>query len=291
MRKTPLTPGRFGIVLIKGAGDLGSGVAYRLWRCGFQVVMTELAQPLCVRRAVCFAEAVYAGETTVEGITARRVHTLAAARAALSDDVLPLLVTPDPGLLAELTPTVVVDAIMAKANSGTQITDAPLVIALGPGFTAAHDCHAIVETHRGHTLGRVLWKGQALPDTGTPGPIEGYTATRVLRAPIEGYVIPLRAVGEHIKAGEILARVSPQPASEQGIPVRALFPGVLRGLVHPSLLVQIGRKIGDLDPRDDVSYCFTISEKSLAVAGGVLEAILSSGSLTGPLSINGNTHL
>ena len=215
MRKTPLTPGRFGIVLIKGAGDLGSGVAYRLWRCGFQVVMTELAQPLCVRRAVCFAEAVYAGETTVEGITARRVHTLAAARAALSDDVLPLLVTPDPGLLAELTPTVVVDAIMAKANSGTQITDAPLVIALGPGFTADHDCHAIVETHRGHTLGRVLWKGQALPDTGTPGPIEGYTATRVLRAPIEGYVVPLRAVGEHIKAGEILARVSPQPASEQ----------------------------------------------------------------------------
>ena len=239
--------------------------------------MTELAQPLCVRRAVCFAEAVYAGEATVEGVTARRVATAAEARTALDNDILPVLVAPapDPNLLAELRPAVIVDAVMAKINCGTQIADAPLVIALGPGFTAGGDCRAVVETQRGHTLGRVFWTGQALPDTGAPGPVEGYSSTRVLRAPIAGYVVPLRAVGDKIKTGEILARVSRQPDGSQGIPVRALFPGILRGLAHPSLFVQAGRKIGDLDPRGEVAACFTISEKSLAVAGGVLEAILS----------------
>ncbi len=277
MRKAVLTLNLPGVVLIKGAGDLGSGVAYRLWRCGFPVVMTELAQPLCVRRAVCFAEAVYAGETTVEGVTGRRTATAAEARTALDNDILPVLVAPapDPDLLAELQPIVIVDAIMAKTNRGTQRADAPLVIALGPGFTAGRDCHVVVETQRGHTLGRVFWTGQALPDTGAPGPVEGYSSIRVLRAPIAGYVVPLRAVGEKIKTGEVLARVSRQPDGSQGIPVRALFPGVLRGLAHPSLFVQAGRKIGDLDPRGEVSACFTISEKSLAVAGGVLEAILS----------------
>lgn len=266
-----------GVVLIKGAGDLGSGVAHRLRRCGFAVVMTELAQPFCVRRAVCFAEAVYAGGTIVEGIRAQRVDTLAETLTTLAAGAIPILVTPPADLLHALKPAVAVDAIMAKNNTGTHAAEAALVIALGPGFTAGQDCHAIVETHRGHTLGRVLWEGQALPDTGTPGPIEGYTATRVLRAPIDGYVVPLHAIGERIKSGEIIARVSPQPASEEGVPVRALFPGVLRGLVHPSRAVEAGRKIGDLDPRGDVSHCFTISEKSLAVAGGVLEAILSHG--------------
>lgn len=264
-------------VLIKGAGDLGSGVAYRLHRCGFGVVMTDLAQPFCVRRAVCFAEAVYAGETLIEGIRAQRADTLTETLAALAAGVIPVLAAPPADLLYALKPAVVVDAIMAKKNTGTHLTDAPLVIALGPGFTAGQDCHAIVETHRGHTLGRVLWEGQALADTGTPGPIEGYTATRVLRAPITGYVTPLHEIGARIRSGEIIARVSPQPASENGVPVRALFPGVLRGLVHPSREVEAGRKIGDLDPRGDVSHCFTSSEKSLAVAGGVLEAILSHG--------------
>ena len=229
------------VVLIKGAGDLGSGVAYRLRRCGFAVAMTELAQPFCVRRAVCFAEAVYAGETIIEGMRAQRVDTLAETLATLAAGAIPILVTPPADLLHALKPAVVVDAIMAKQNTGTHSTDAPLVIALGPGFTAGQDCHAIVETHRGHTLGRVLWEGQALPDTGTPGPIEGYTATRVLRAPIDGYVVPLHAIGERIKSGEIIARVGPQPASEEGVPVRALFPGVLRGLVHPSRAVEAGR--------------------------------------------------
>ena len=266
-----------GVVLIKGAGDLGSGVAYRLRRCGFAVVMTELAQPFCVRRAVCFAEAIYARETIIEGIRARRVDTLAETLATLAAEAIPILVTPPADLLRALKPAVAVDAIMAKTNTGTHAADAALVIALGPGFTAGQDCHAIVETHRGHTLGRVLWQGQALADTGTPGPIEGYTATRVLRAPISGYVTPLHDIGERIKSGEIIARVDPKPGSDEGVPVRALFPGVLRGLVHPSREVEAGRKIGDLDPRGDASHCFTISEKSLAVAGGVLEAILSHG--------------
>lgn len=268
-------PGQSGMILIKGAGDLASGVAYRLRRCGFTLVMTELAQPFCVRRAVCFGEAVYAGEITIEGLPARRVETLAETMNVLEGGAIPVLVTPPPALLHALQPAVLVDAIMAKKNTGTQRTDAALVIALGPGFTAGEDCHAVVETHRGHTLGRVIWKGSAKPDTGAPGPVEGYTATRALRAPIDGYVTPWHAIGDHVKIGEIIARVGPQPGSEHGIPVRALFPGVLRGLIHPTRHVEAGRKIGDLDPRDDVSHCFTISEKSLAVAGGVLEAILS----------------
>lgn len=263
------------LVVIKGAGDLASGVAFRLVRCGFPVVMTELAQPLAVRRAVSFAEAVYAGTADVEGITAIRASTLADVRAALAGGRIPVLVEPAAGTYASLAPDVVVDAIMAKSNTGTSLTEAPLVIALGPGFEAGRDCHAVVETHRGHTLGRVLWHGHALPDTGTPGPVEGYTVTRVLRAPVAGYVTPVADVGQAVAAGAIIAVLATQPHGRDGVPVTAPFPGVLRGLVHPTLHVPAGLKIGDLDPRGERSHCFTISEKSLAVAGGVLEAMLA----------------
>jgi xanthine dehydrogenase accessory factor len=263
------------LVLIKGAGDLASGVAFRLFRAGFPVAMTELAQPLAVRRAVSFAEAVYAGTTEVEGVTAVRAATLAGARAALASGCIPVLVEPDAGTCASLAADVVVDAIMAKTNTGTTLTEAPVVIALGPGFEAGRDCHAVIETHRGHTLGRVLWTGQALPDTGTPGAVEGYTTTRVLRASVAGYVTPLADVGQTVAAGATIAVVSSEPHGRDGVPVVAPFPGVLRGLIHPTLHVPAGLKIGDLDPRGERSHCFTISEKSLAVAGGVLEALLA----------------
>jgi xanthine dehydrogenase accessory factor len=264
------------LVLVKGGGDLASGAAYRLKRSGFALIMTELPAPLLVRRTVCYGEAVYNGEVTVEGLVARRVNTCAEAQALATSETIPVLADPQASIVAELTPKVVVDAIMAKVNTGTTIDDAPLVIALGPGFTAGQDCHAVIETNRGHWLGRVIYpgcgpkaNGQAQPDTRTPGLIESRAADRVLRAPAAGQVTPHAGIGDRIAAGQLIATVN-------GHEIRAAFSGVLRGLVHSDVQVTLGMKIGDLDPRGEVSHCFTISDKSLAVGGGVLEAILAS---------------
>jgi len=257
------------LVVIKGAGDLASGVAYRLKRAGFPLVMTELATPLMVRRTVCYGDAVYEGEITVEGITARRVDSKAEARRLAPSEILPILVAPEPAVAANFKPQVLVDAIMAKTNTGTSIGDAPLVVALGPGFSAGRDCHAVIETNRGHWLGRVIDKGQPQPDTKTPGSMKGRTGDRVLRAPAKGRVAAVASIGDRIKEGQLIATVA-------GHEVRAPFDGVLRGLIHPRVKVSPGFKIGDLDPRGEVRHCYTISDKSLAVGGGVLEAILAS---------------
>ncbi|HNS03667.1 MAG TPA: selenium-dependent molybdenum cofactor biosynthesis protein YqeB [Anaerolineae bacterium] len=256
------------LVLMRGAGDLASGVAWRLHRCGFPVVMTELAAPLVVRRTVSFAEAAFAGQAAVEGVVAQRAADVAEARRLLAAGVIPLLIDPAATCRAELHPAVMVDAIMAKVNTGTAIDDAPLVAALGPGFTAGIDCHAVIETNRGHDLGRVIWQGAAEPDTKTPGEVGGYKGARVLRAPADGQVHAHVAIGDAVQEGQVLAHID-------GAPIVAPFAGVLRGIVHPSVSVYTGMKIGDLDARAERRYCFTISEKSLAVAGGVLEAILT----------------
>ncbi|MBI1998161.1 MAG: EF2563 family selenium-dependent molybdenum hydroxylase system protein [Deltaproteobacteria bacterium] len=264
------------LVVVKGGGDLASGAAYRLKRSGFALIMTELPAPLLVRRTVCYGAAVYDGEVTVEGLVARRVKTCAEAQALAAGEMIPVLADPQANIVAELKPKVVVDAIMAKVNTGTTIDDAPLVVALGPGFTAGQDCHAVIETNRGHWLGRVIYagcgpavNGQAEPDTRTPGLIESRAADRVLRAPAAGQVTPHARIGNRIAAGQLIGTVN-------GHEIRAAFSGVLRGLVHSDVQVTLGMKIGDLDPRGEVSHCFTISDKSLAVGGGVLEAILAS---------------
>ncbi len=270
---TPPLPGEL-TVLIKGAGDLATGVAWRLHRCGFPVVMTELSHPLTVRRAVAFAEAVYRGEHTVEGITARRCHPEEVDE-VLADGHIPVVVDPEAALRHTLAPSVLVDGIMAKRNTGTRLEDAPLVVALGPGFTAGVDCHAVVETHRGHTLGRVLWRGSPLPDTGTPGPLPGMgvQATRVLRAPVAGRLIPQVQIGQMVEAGTVLAWIETPDGAR--VPLRAPFAGVVRGLIHESVPLIPGLKIGDLDPRARPEHAFTISDKSLAIGGGVLEAVLT----------------
>ncbi len=257
-----------GLVLIRGAGDLASGVAARLHRSGFPVVMTELPQPLMVRRAVCFGEAVYAGEARVEEITAYLAPDADAARALIAAGSIPVLVDPDGQCRVVLEPRVLVDGVMAKRNTGTRRNDAPLVIALGPGFTAGADCHAVIETNRGHFLGRVIWEGLAEADTGTPAEIGGRGEERALRAPGAGVLRANARIGDRLGAGDLIATVGSEP-------VRAAFSGVLRGLIHDGLTVTAGLKIGDLDARATVQHCFTISDKSLAVAGGVLEAILS----------------
>ncbi|GAB4528150.1 MAG: selenium-dependent molybdenum cofactor biosynthesis protein YqeB [Anaerolineae bacterium] len=257
------------LVLIKGAGDLASGVAYRLYRSGFPIVMTELPTPLMVRRAVSFGTAVYDGEVTIEGVTARRVDDAQEGlRLALTGQAIPVLVDPEGRAVEVLKPRVLVDGIMAKHNTGTRITDAPLVIALGPGFTAGVDCHAAIETNRGHWLARIIYQGSPQPDTKTPGKVKGYTRGRVIRAPADGYLRPVAQVGDRLRKGDLIGHVN-------GHEVRAMFDGVLRGLIHPQVRVHKGLKIGDLDPRDVNHHCFTISEKSFAIGGAVLEAILA----------------
>ena len=256
------------LVLIKGAGDLASGVAARLYRSGFPVAMTELAQPLMVRRTVAFGEAVYEEEFAVEGIVARRVSSPDEARRALAEGKIPVAVDPETSLRLALKPAVVVDAIMAKRNTGTRPADAPLVVGLGPGFRAGQDCHAVVETNRGHWLGRVIWDGEAEPDTGIPGEVAGQRGRRMLHAPADGILEAHAAIGDMVKADQVLATVS-------GTEVRAGLDGVLRGLIHSGLVVSAGLKIGDVDPRAERAHCFSISDKSLAVGGGVLEAILA----------------
>ncbi len=255
------------MVLVLGGGDLASGAIYRLSRAGFPVVVTELAAPLFVRRSVSYGNAVYENEFTVEGITAHLVDSSERALIVLQQGRIPVLIDPKRTSIPSLRPTVIVDARMAKVNLGTRPSDAPLVIGLGPGFSVGTDCHAVIETNRGHNLGRVILQGSAEPDTGTPGSIEGKTDTRVLRAPVEGYVSARAAIGDSIAAGQIIAEVN-------GSPITAPFAGVLRGLIHHRVYVQAEMKIGDLDPRIQREACFTISDKSLAVGGGVVEAVL-----------------
>jgi xanthine dehydrogenase accessory factor len=256
-------------VLIRGAGDLATGVAARLWRAGLRVVLTELEKPLTVRRTVAFSEAVYEGETTVEELTARRVESAAHVETAWRENVIPVIVDPQAQSLAVLRPRVVVDAILAKRNLGTRIDAAPLVIGLGPGFTAGQDVHAVVETQRGHYLGRVLWQGSAQPDTGVPGEVQGIGQERVIYSPADGVFQHRQAmgIGAMVNQGDIVGLVGQTP-------VAAPFSGVVRGLIHDGVCVQAHVKIGDIDPRGNVDYCSTISDKALAVGGGVLEAIL-----------------
>ncbi len=255
------------LVVVKGGGDLATGVAHRLHRAGMKVIITELAQPTVIRRAVAFASAVFAREVTVEGVMARLVEDGVQALALLPERIVPVLIDPQASVVQAIKPTVVVDAIMAKRNTGTRLTDAPVVIALGPGFTAGLDAHAVIETQRGHNLGRVILKGQAASDTGIPGPVMGYTSERVVRAPGTGVFQGVKAIGDPVEAGEVVAHVGDRP-------VLAPISGVLRGLLADGLTVREGMKVGDVDPRGVREYCFTISDKARAIGGGVLEAIL-----------------
>ena len=255
------------LVVVKGGGDMATGVAHRLYRVGMRVAITELPRPTVIRRPVAFASAGWLGEITVEGVSARLADNPVQALALLEAGIIPALVDPEARVVREWQPDVVVDAIIAKRNLGTCITDAPIVIALGPGFTASVDCHAVVETQRGHFLGRVITEGQAAPNTGIPGAVQGYTDERVIRALCAGTFRGERRIGDRVEAGQMVARVD-------GEPVVARISGVLRGLLADGLLVHAGMKVGDVDPRGVIEHCFTISDKARAVGGGVLEAIL-----------------
>ena len=255
------------LVVIRGAGDIATGIALRLWRAHIRVAMTEIEQPTAIRRTVCFSQAVVHGETEVEGVTARRAESPAEALRILESGCIPVLPDPEGACILALKPDALVDAILAKKNLGTRITDAPVVIGVGPGFTAGVDCHAVVETMRGHTLGRVIYKGSALPNTNIPGLIGGYAGERVLRAPDDGVFHTVLEIGAQVRSGDVAGTVN-------GHPMYCTIDGVLRGLLADGTPVHKGMKSGDVDPRCKVEYCYSASDKALAVGGGVLEAIL-----------------
>lgn len=256
------------IILIRGGGDLATGVAYRLHKAGLKILITEIAEPLSVRRKVSFSEALYDDEITVEGVTGR-LATPETVSDILAQDEVPVLVDPDLTILSSPLPILcLVDATLRKRPPETGLDSAKLTIGLGPGFTAAKNVHAVIETNRGHTLGRVYWEGTALADTGIPEQVLGIRAERVLRAPADGTLITHGDIGDHFDKGDAICKV-------EGIPIKAPFSGSLRGLLRSGVTVKKGLKIGDLDPRDDPRYCTMISDKSLALGGSVLEAILS----------------
>jgi xanthine dehydrogenase accessory factor len=253
------------LCIVRGGGDLATGIVWRLHRCGLSVVVTELAAPLAIRRSVAVATAVTDGSVSVEGMAARRVTTNEEAVALAGGDTIPVLVSPR---LPQLGQAVVIDARLAKRPLDTGLADAPFVVGLGPGFVVGEHCHAVVETNRGHHLGRVLWTGSAEPDTGRPGVVDGHGPERVLRSPADGPVAWEVAIGARVVTGQRLGAVDDAP-------VNAPFDGVVRGAIAPGTDVVSGMKIGDVDPRGDVAACFEISDKALAIGGGVVEAVMT----------------
>ncbi len=256
------------IVGIKGAGEMASAVAWRLYMANIRrIFMAEIPFPLAVRRGVSFCEAIYDGHKTVEDVTAVKVNRLDSIYQAWDDGKIAIGADPEWQMLEGIKTDVLIDAILAKKNLGTKMGEAQLVIGLGPGFCVDRDVNTVIETNRGHNLGRIITAGSAEPNTGIPGPIGGFTDERVLRAPVTGELIPQRKIGDLIDKGQIVASIN-------GKEVQARIDGVLRGLIRTNSQVLQGLKIGDIDPRGEVGYCYTISDKARAIAGSVLEAVL-----------------
>lgn len=255
-------------VLIKGAGEMATGIAHRLFMANItKIVMTEIPRPIAVRRTVAFSEAIYGGRTRVEGVTAELVDMVKDVGRVWKKRRIAVLVDPQWKAVAVLKPDVVVDAIMAKKNLGTKKNEAPLVIGVGPGFIAPVNVHLVVESNRGHDLGRVIHKGSTEAHTGIPGVVMGYTTERVLRSPHGGTIKHAKKkIGDRVKKGDIVAYVNKTP-------VEAPFDGILRGLIR-EVRVPAGEKIGDIDPRGKRAWCHTITEKARAIGGGVLEGIM-----------------
>ena len=295
------------LIICRGAGDLATGIIHRLHRAGHRVIALETDYPAAIRRQVSFCEAVYDGSAVVEGVTARLVPALAdaetdtetysgendtpaahivsekwdssAIEAVLEAGEVPLLIDQKGESIALLKPDVVVDAIIAKKNLGTTINIAPLVIGVGPGFTAGKDVHLVIESMRGHNLARIITDGMAQPNTGVPGNIAGFTSERVIHAPAAGYIHDVRKIGDIVQKGDEIARIYPDKGSydnklSEYVPVNATITGIIRGLIREGYYFRKGFKIADIDPREsEITNCFTISDKARSIAGSVLEAV------------------
>jgi xanthine dehydrogenase accessory factor len=257
-------------IVIQGGGDIASGVAYRLSKCGFPTVITELQAPLAVRRKVSFAQAMYDGYVMIEGVVGKQIENFLTAEIiteTFSEGFIPVLNDPDGKVINLINPLVLIDARMRKRYSDI-FPSARLVIGLGPGFIVGKNCHVSIETNRGHLLGRVIRKGSAEQDTGIPDQVLGFQEERVLRSPVDGNLVPFAGLGDRLEKNQLIAEVS-------SVPILAPFSGVLRGLIHQKVRIRKGMKIGDIDPRNEPLLCCLISDKALAIGGGVLEAILS----------------
>ena len=295
------------LIICRGAGDLATGIIHRLHRAGHRVIALETDYPAAIRRQVSFCEAVYDGSAAVEGVTARLVPALtdaetdtetysgendtpaahivsekwdsSAIEAVLEAGEVPLLIDPKGESIALLKPDVVVDAIIAKKNLGTTIDMAPLVIGVGPGFTAGQDVHLVIESMRGHNLARIITDGMAQPNTGVPGNIAGFTSERVIHAPAAGYIHDVRKIGDIVQKGDEIARIYPDKESydnalSEYVPVNATITGIIRGLIREGYYFRKGFKIADIDPREsELTNCFTISDKARSIAGSVLETV------------------
>lgn len=253
-------------VLIKGAGDLATGIASRLYRSGHQIMMTEIAVPLTVRRMAALSRAVYEEEVSVEDMKGILVSSMEEAAAVFDAGDIPVIVDEKALIAREYQPDILIDAILAKKNLGTNISDAPFVIGIGPGFTAGEDCHCVVETKRGHTLGETIYDGSAIANTGVPGNVGGYTIERLIRASEDGALEPFVCIGDVVERGQTVAMTGEKEVS-------AMMSGIVRGMLQPGVHVTENLKIGDIDARCEKSNCFTISDKARAIGGGVLEAV------------------
>lgn len=264
MTAAPVSP----FILIKSAGEMASGIAWRLYMANIRrLCLIDLADPLCVRRTVSFCPALETGATIVEGVEAVAARSADDMRTAWARGRIPVMLTTDWSAVTGMAPDVVVDAIIAKRNTGTSPSEAPLVVGLGPGFTAGEDCHVVVETNRGHHLGRLITQGGAAPNTGLPGEIAGHTAARVLRAPAAGLFRSNHRIGDRVRRDEVVGSVD-------GAPVICRLDGILRGLIRSDTKVGDGLKLGDVDPRADAGHCHTVSDKARALGGAVLEAVM-----------------
>ena len=257
---------------MRGGGDLATGVIHRLWSAGFEPLVLECAQPAAIRRQVALSEAVYAGEATVEGMTGVRIENLSEAVAVWQAGKVPVLVDDAAACVDILRPDIVIDAIIAKRNLGTRMDMAPLTIALGPGFVAGVDVHAVVETKRGHNLGRIIRSGAAAPNSGIPGVIAGFGKERVLHAEAEGVLHIVQDIGSIVDQGQVIAEI--HGADGVVTPVYATLSGIIRGMIREGFVVTRGFKIADIDPRqEELANCFTISDKARCIAGSVLELV------------------
>ena len=260
------------LILVRGGGDLATGIIHRLWSAGLRVLVLETEHPAAIRRQVALCEAVYEGETTVEGLRAVRIDALEQAQDVWAAHAVPVLVDPAGECIARAKPEVVIDAILAKKNLGTTRAMAPLTIALGPGFTAGQDVDVVVETKRGHRLGRILREGTAIPNTGIPGVIGSYGKERVIHASAEGIFQNLYAIGDLVEAGKAVAQI--ETPDGEIVPVTTQISGILRGLLRSGYPVVPGFKVADVDPRkEELSNCFLISDKARCIAGSVLELV------------------
>lgn len=263
---------RDALILVRGGGDLATGTIHRLWNAGLRVLVLETDHPAAIRRQVALCEAVYEGETTVEGLRAVRISALEQAEAVWAQNAVPVLVDPEGRCIEQAKPEVLIDAILAKRNLGTHRAMAPLTIALGPGFTAGVDVDVVVETKRGHRLGRIIREGSAIPNTGVPGIIGGYGAERVIHAQAAGIFQDVRKIGDIVEPGEVIAQI--QTPDGTILPVTTQIGGILRGLLRSEYPVTPGFKVADVDPRkEELSNCFLISDKSRCIAGSVLELV------------------